>query len=86
MPDSDAELFAILDKYMNVPAEELPSREEIMAQYPALGEEICRCLEGMAFLKTEEGSRQVKLSSFVTPPASASDSGSGSLSDSTKLE
>ena len=55
-----------------------------MAQYPALGEEICRCLEGMAFLKTEEASRQVKLSSFVTPPASDSDSGSGSLSDSTK--
>ncbi|MCR5162917.1 MAG: protein kinase [Thermoguttaceae bacterium] len=84
MPDSDAELFAILDKYMNVPAEELPSREEIMAKYPALGEEICRCLEGMAFLKTEEGSRQVKLSSFVTPPAPDSDSSSGSLNDSTK--
>lgn len=84
MPDSDAELFAILDQYMNVPADELPSREEIMAKYPALGEEIWRCLEGMTFLKTEEGTRQVKLSSFVTPPAEDSDSGSGSLSDSTK--
>ena len=73
MPDSDAELFAILDKYMNVPAEELPTREEIKAQYPALADEIWRCLEGMTFLKKEEASRQVKLSSFVTPPASESD-------------
>ncbi|MDO4856389.1 MAG: protein kinase [Thermoguttaceae bacterium] len=80
MPDSDAELFAILDKYMNIPAEELPTREEIKAQYPALADEIWRCLEGMTFLKKEEASRQAKLSSFVTPPATDSDV----LSDSTK--
>ncbi|MDO4628952.1 MAG: serine/threonine-protein kinase [Planctomycetia bacterium] len=68
--DSEDELFAILDQYMNLSPEELPTREEIEELYPALATEIWRCLEGMKLLKNEESSRQARLSAFVTPEVS----------------
>ncbi len=49
----EEKLFAILDQYMTLPPEKLPSREEVERQYPELAREIWRCLEGMKLLKTE---------------------------------
>ncbi len=65
--DSEDELFTILDQYMNLSPDELPTREEIEERYPALATEIWRCLEGMKLLKKEESSRQARLSAFITP-------------------
>lgn len=52
---------------MALPPEELPTQEEIESRYPRLAGEIWRCLEGMKLLKTEESTRQVRLSAFITP-------------------
>jgi len=70
----EEELFAVLDQYMALSPEELPSREEIERQYPAMAREIWRCLEGMKLLRSEGSSRSFSVdlsgSSTVSEPRS----------------
>ncbi|MDO4574940.1 MAG: protein kinase [Planctomycetia bacterium] len=53
VPDNDARLFEILEQYMDKPASQLPTREEITAKYPKLARQIWQCLEGMAIMRGE---------------------------------
>ena len=43
----EAELFQILNRFMEMPPDTLPSRAEIEKRYPVLASKIWRCLEGL---------------------------------------
>lgn len=77
-PSADEDqLFQILDRFMNLPLEELPTEEEITAQYPEMAREIWRCLEGMKLIRKEESVRLASGTDFQDSSVSASTSRGG---------